>query len=163
MEETCQGSRNKPLDLGKYTKDRKAWRKTIHSRMAHIERWEKQRANKPQEYETVETRNFIKIEQFSHAHNAGKRAEPPSDWVSTRKDYITTKNLSSFPAQTARTDQQKLCYGEYSSETHRTCTSCNKSLSRKIFPRHRKRCRPLESPANLPQAKKYKAECTPLI
>ena len=29
-----------PSDLGKYTKDRKAWRKTIHSRMTHIERWE---------------------------------------------------------------------------------------------------------------------------
>ena len=37
----------------------------------------------------------------SHAHNAGKRAEPPLDWVSTRKDYITRKNLSSFPAQAA--------------------------------------------------------------
>ena len=46
------------IDLGKYTKDRKAWRKTNHGRMARIERWEKQKANKLQDYETVETRNF---------------------------------------------------------------------------------------------------------
>ena len=78
-----------PSDLGKYTKDRKTWRKTIHSRMTHIERWEQQRANKPQNYETIETRNFPNLSSLSHAHNAGKRAEPPLDWVSTRKEYIT--------------------------------------------------------------------------
>ena len=68
--------------------------------MAHIERWEQQKANKPQDSETVETSNFPKLSSPSHAHNAGKRAEPLPDFVSTRKDYITRKNLSSFPAQT---------------------------------------------------------------
>ena len=61
-----------PSDLGKYTKERKAWRKTIHRRMAHIERREQQRANKPQVYETVETRNFPKIVQSLTCSQCGK-------------------------------------------------------------------------------------------
>ena len=116
-------------DVEKCTKDRKAWSKTFHSRMGHIERWEKQRANKPQDYETVETRNFPKIEQSLTCSQGGKTCRTAAGLGIHTKRFHNKKEPVLFPCpnctrifrtKNTRTNNQKSCYGEYSSEKHRT-------------------------------------------
>ena len=134
--------------------------------MAHTERWEQQRANKPQDYET---RSFPKIEQSLTCSQCGKTCRTADGLGIHTKRLHNKKEPVLFPCpnctkifktENTRINHQKSCYGEYSSGTQRTCTSCNKSLSRKNFARHRKRCQRIESPANLPQAREYKAKYT---
>ena len=62
--------------------------------------------------ETVKPEISPNLSSPSHAHNAGKRAELPLDWVSTRKEYITRKNLSSFPAQAALEFLRRKTHGQ---------------------------------------------------
>ena len=95
----------------------------------------------------------------SHAHNAKTCRTAAGLGIHTKRIHNKKEPVLSpcpsctriFKTENTRTNHQKSCNGEHSSETHRTCTSCNKSLSRKNFARHRKRCQPTESPVTLPQ------------
>ena len=132
-----------PSDLGKYTKDRKTWRKTIHSRMTHIERWEQQRANKPQDYETIETRNIPKSEQSLTCSQCGRTCRTAAGLGIHPKRIHNKKEPVLFPCpsytrifktENTRTNHQKSCNGEHSSRhtepVHHATSHCHGKTSR---------------------------------